>query len=175
MWWCCPGHHGSSASIDEENKAQTTALATLTPEQIKEYEEVQYMSKKREIKVTIRKGTQAGVAAGLCVMAGVIVAGPVGAAVGGAAGTALAVKMSKDVVPLNDLLEKTPYHKRGEVLNVFRQSFQEEFMDTINGSPELKLLLSGASIFGVVRYMMDRNMLESEQLEKIDKLLKYVT
>lgn len=133
------------------------------------------MSKKREIKVTIRTGTQAGVAAGLSVMAGVIVAGPIGAAVGGAVGTALAVKMSKNVVPLNDLLEQTPYHKRGEVLDIFRQSFKEEFMDTINGSPELKLLLSGASIFGVVRYMMDRNMLESEQLAKIDKLLKYVT
>ena len=148
---------------------------TMSPEEIKDFEEVQYMSKKRDIKVTIRKGTQAGVAAGLSVMAGVIVAGPVGAAVGGAVGTAMAVKMSKDVVPLNELLEKTPHNKRGEVLTIFRESFKEEFMDTINGSPELKLLLSGASIFGVVRYMMDRSMLESEQLEKIDKILKYVT
>lgn len=147
----------------------------MTPEEIKEFEDVQYMSKKRDVKVTIRKGTQAGVAAGLSVMAGVIVAGPIGAAVGGAVGTAMAMQISKDVVPLNELLEQTPYDKRGEVLTIFRESFKEEFMGTIDRSPELKLLLSGGSIFGVVRYMMDRSMLESEQLEKVDKILKYVT
>jgi hypothetical protein len=157
LWWLCPRRQGNDENMEETNN-KTTALVSvmMTPEEIKEYEDVQYMSKKRDIKVTIHKGTQAGVAAGLSVMAGVIVAGPLGAAVGGAIGTALAVKLSKDVVPLNELLEQTPHEKRGEILTIFRDSFKEEFMDTINGSPELKLLLSGASIFGVVRYMMDR-------------------
>jgi len=108
------------------------------------------------------------------VMAGVIVAGPMGAAVCGAAGTAMAMKMSKDVVPLKDLLENTPVHKRPEILRVFRESFQEEFIETVNSSPELKLLFGGMSIFGVVRYMIDKDLLQNEQLERLDGLLKHV-
>jgi len=141
---------------------------------VQDYKDVEYISMKRDVKVTIRKGTQAGLAAGLSVMAGVIVAGPLGAAVGGAAGTAMAMKMSKDVVPLKDLLENTPVHKRPEILRVFRESFQEEFIETINSSPELKLLFGGMSIFGVVRYMIDKDLLQNDQLERLDGLLKHV-
>jgi len=140
-----------------------------------DYEDLEHIAMKREIKVTIRKGTQAGLAAGLCVMAGVIVAGPYGAAVGGAAGTAMAMKISKNVVPLNELLANTPVHKRHEVLRVFRESFQEEFLDTIQNSPELKLLLGGGSIFGVVRYMLNKDMIQNEQLQKLDGILNHVT
>jgi hypothetical protein len=132
------------------------------------------MARKREIKVTIRKGTQAGVAAGLSVMAGVIVAGPVGAMVGGAVGTAMAARIAKNVVSLNDLLDATPPEKRHDVIKAFNQSFKEEFLDTINNNPELKLLMGGASIFGVLRYMVDRDLLQNEQLAKLDGVLRHV-
>jgi len=146
----------------------------MTAQEQQDYEDLQYLSRKREIKVTIRKGTQAGVAAGLSVMAGVIVAGPVGAMVGGALGTAMAVSIAKDVVSLNQLLEETPPEKRHEVLKNFNESFKEEFLDTINGSPELKLLLGGASIFGIVRYMVDREFLQNEQLERLDGIMRKI-
>jgi hypothetical protein len=146
----------------------------ISPEEQKDYEDLQYLSKKREIKVTIRKGTQAGVAAGLSVMAGVIIAGPLGAAAGGALGTAMAMSISKNVVSLSDLLEQTPREKRHEVLQLFNESFREEFLETIQGNPELRLLLGGASIFGVMRYMVDRELLQNEQLEALDGILRRV-
>lgn len=169
LWWLClPRKKKSSSEEDLIGK-------DLNPEEQKEYEDVEYLAQKRDIKVTIRKSTQAGLAAGLTVMAGVLVAGPVGAAVGGAVGTALATNIAKDVVPLNTLLANTPTEKRGEILRVFRESFKEEFLDTIQGSPELKLMLGGMSIFGVVRYMMDREMIDNEQLKRMDGILRYVT
>jgi len=146
----------------------------MTPEERKDYEDLQHLARKREIKVTIKTSTKAGVAAGLSVMAGVLVAGPAGAVVGGAVGTAMAASMSRNVVGLNELLDKTPVEKRGEVLTVFRESFNEEFLATVNGSPELKLLLSGMSIFGVVRYMVDRELLKNDQLEAVDGILRKV-
>lgn len=147
----------------------------MDPKEREEYEHVKYIAMKRDIKVTISKGTQAGLAAGLSVMAGVIIAGPVGAAVGGAAGTVMAMSISKNVVPLKTLLENTPVEKRSEILTVFRESFQEEFMETVQSSPELKLLFGGMSIFGVVRYMLDKDLIQNDQLERLDGLLKYVT
>jgi hypothetical protein len=164
---CCP-----SKKVDGNKDAEH--MASLTPQEEQDYEDLQHLARKREIKITIRKGTQAGVAAGLSVMAGIIVAGPVGAVVGGAVGTAMAMSISKNVVGLNELLEKTPPHKRRELMGVFQESFKEEFMDTINGSPELKLLMGGTSIFGVVRYMVDREILQNEQLEMIDGILRKV-
>lgn len=104
-------------------------------------------------------------------MAGTVIAGPVGAAVGGAVGTALATSLAKDVVPLNVLLEKTPPGQRHEVLKAFHAIFKEEFKDTIQSSPELKLLLRGRSIFGVVRYMVERDLIEGEKLEKLDRIM----
>lgn len=165
-WLCC--------RRKKANEQQSQSLVSLSPQEQQDYEDLQYLSRKREIKVTIRKGTQAGVAAGLSVMAGVIIAGPIGAVVGGALGTSLAVSIAKDVVSLNDLLEQTPPEKRHEVIRVFNESFKEEFLETIQGSPELKLLLGGASIFSVMRYMVDRNLLQNEQLEKLDGVLRRV-
>jgi hypothetical protein len=166
---CC------STKKQKVNRSKDSELLTaLTPQEHQDYEDIQHLARKREIKVTIRKGTQAGVAAGLSVMAGTIIAGPVGAAVGGAVGTAMAMSISKNVVGLNELLEKTPPHKRRELMVVFQESFKEEFMDTINGSPELKLLMGGMSIFGVVRYMVDREILQNDQLEKVDGILRKV-
>jgi hypothetical protein len=133
-----------------------------------------YLATKREIKCTIRKSTQAGVAAGLSVMAGTLVAGPIGAAAGGAIGTALAVSISKNIVPLNTLLEQTPQEKRGEVVKLFNEAFREEFIDTIESSPELKLVLSGRHPIGVVRYMVERDLIKSEKLEKLDGILSKV-
>lgn len=146
----------------------------LTPEQQQEYDDLVYLANKREIKCTIRKSTQAGVAAGLSVMAGTLVAGPVGAAAGGAIGTALAVNISKNIVPLNTLLEQTPHEKRGEVVKLFNEAFKEEFIDTIENSPELKLVLSGRHPIGVVRYMVERDLIKSEKLERLDGILSKV-
>ena len=154
----------------------------LSGENVKEedeeraYEDLRDVARKREIKVTIRKGTQAGIAAGLSVMAGTIVAGPVGAVVGGSIGTAVAASISRDVVSLSDLLEQTPMKERHEVLRAFNESFKEEFMDAVVNNPELRLLMGGGTnIFGVVRYMLDRELIHSEQLERLDKILKRVT
>ena len=155
-------------------KEQLLVPIAILPQDKQDYEDLQYLSRKREIKVTIRKGTQAGIAAGLSVMAGVIIAGPMGAVVGGSLGTALAASIAKDVVSLSDLLEQTPLEKRHEVIQVFNESFKEEFLETIQSNPELRLLLGGMSIFGVVRYMVDREFLQNKQLEKLDGILRRV-
>ncbi|KAL7526590.1 hypothetical protein ACHAWF_001834 [Thalassiosira exigua] len=139
-----------------------------------DYEDLQYLAMKREIRVTIRTSTKAGIAAGLSVMAGTIVAGPAGAVAGGAVGTAIATKIAKDIVPLNELLEKTPPDRRGEVVRCFNEAFREEFVDTIESSPELKLIMAGHSPLGVVRYMVDRDLVKSEKLEKLDGILRKV-
>ncbi|CAJ1952093.1 unnamed protein product [Cylindrotheca closterium] len=141
----------------------------------KDYEDLIYLANKREIKVTIQTSTKAGLAAGLSVMAGTLVAGPVGAAVGGAVGTAMAVGMSRNVVGLNKLLQDTPPKKRGQIIQCFTESFKEEFMDTINGSPELKLLLRGGSPIGVVRYMVEKDIIQNDQAKRLDGILAKVT
>mmetsp|Transcript_35419 Transcript_35419/g.65078 ORF Transcript_35419/g.65078 Transcript_35419/m.65078 type:complete len:202 (-) Transcript_35419:191-796(-) len=187
---CCPpkrrkeeNQHGhptagddpkAEALIESPTTAEAEQLSQLSPEEKQDYEDLRHLAMKRDIKCNIRKSTQAGVAAGLTVMAGTIVAGPMGAVVGGAVGTAMAAKISKNVVPLNDLLEQTPPGERREVLKAFNEAFQEEFNETIRENPELKLLFSGASIFGVVRYMVDRELVQSEQLERLDGILSKV-
>ena len=184
FWWLCWSPFASTKTAkvssrndknnDSNSNTSVAAAVVSNPQEQQDYEDLQHLARKREIKVTIRRGTQAGVAAGLSVMAGVIVAGPVGAVVGGAVGTAMAASIAKNVVPLNQLLEQTPPAKRREVLDAFRESFKEEFTDTIMHNPELKLLMGGASIFGVVRYMVDRELLQNEQVERLDRLLKHV-
>jgi hypothetical protein len=172
FWWLCLPSNSDNSNNGSKGKVNNDTM-DATQEQ-KDYEDLQHMARKREIKVTIRKGTQAGVAAGLSVMAGVIVAGPVGAVVGGAVGTAMAAKIARNVVSLNELLEQTPTAKRREVLTAFHESFKEEFMDTIANNPELKLLMGGTSIFGVMRYMVDRELLQNDQMEKLDRVLRRV-
>lgn len=146
----------------------------LTEEEEKDYENLVYIAQKREIKITIQKGTQAGVVAGLMVMGGVIVAGPVGAAVGGAAGTALAMSMSSGVVSLSELLSQTPAEKRGEVYRVFSETMKEEFQNGFTDNPELRLLMSGGSIIAVTRYALDKDLIENEKLEKLDNILRMI-
>jgi len=148
--------------------------SSLTPEQAAEYEDLEHIAKKREIRCTIRTSTQAGLAAGISVMAGTIVAGPAGAVAGGALGTALAAKLSKNVVPMNKILADTPPGKRAEVVKIFNEAFKEEFMDTIDSSPELKLLLRGRHPIGVVRYMVDRDLIKDDKLKKLDGILSKV-
>lgn len=151
------------------------SLALSTNENsLEDYEDLEHLARVRQIRVTIQKGTKAGIAAGLTVTAGTIMAGPVGAIVGGAIGTAMAAKIAKDVVPLNELLANTPPADRQKVLDSFNQAFKEEFLETIQNSPELKLILSGKSIFGVVRYMVDRDLIKTEKLDKLDGILKKI-
>jgi len=147
----------------------------LDANDVKDYEDLIYLSKKREIKTTIEKSTKAGVTAGLMVMSGVVIAGPLGAAVGGTFGTIIATKISRDVVSMHHLLKNTPKDKRSEVLKIFAESLSEGFQESIQENPELKLLLGGGSIFGVVRYMLDKGMIENEQLEKLDAILSKVS
>lgn len=146
----------------------------LTKEEEEDFENLLYIARKREIRVTIQKGTQAGVVAGLCVMSGVIVAGPAGAIVGGAIGTGFAASISKNVVTLNDLLEKTPPEKRGGVYRVFREALKEEFQDGFSKNPELFLLMGGGTILSVIRYCLDRDLIENENLERLDNILRKV-
>ena len=171
-WLCCPS--SSSSKRRQPDKAEHLLVEPPTVDEDEDFEHLQSLATKREIKVTIRKGTQAGIVAGLSVMAGVIVAGPVGAVAGGAFGTAVAAHMAKNVVTLNQLLEQTPTHKRHEVLQLFRESFREEFTETIHSSPELKLLIGGTSILGIMRYAIDRQLLKNEHLEKVDGILRKV-
>ena len=174
---CCPCLLCCGSSSKNETKASplvTSVRPPLTPEQEAEYDDLVHLATVREIRCTIRTSTQAGLAAGLSVMAGTLVAGPVGAAAGGAVGTAIAVSMSKNIVPLNRLLEQTPPEKRGEVIKLFNEAFKEEFTETIEGNPELKLLLNGRTPLGVVRYMVDRDLIQNEKLDKLDGILSKV-
>lgn len=176
---CCPCLLCCGSSSKNETKASPLVTSvrpplTLTPEQEAEYDDLVHLATVREIRCTIRTSTQAGLAAGLSVMAGTLVAGPVGAAAGGAVGTAIAVSMSKNIVPLNRLLEQTPPEKRGEIIKLFNEAFKEEFTETIEGNPELKLLLNGRTPLGVVRYMVDRDLIQNEKLEKLDGILSKV-
>lgn len=174
---CCPCLLCFGERANDETRAAPlvpTPTTPLTPEQEAEYEDLVHLATVREIRCTIRTSTQAGLAAGLSVMAGTLVAGPAGAAAGGAVGTALAVSMSKNIVPLNKLLEQTPPEKRGEVIKLFNEAFKEEFMDTIENNPELKLLLTGRTPLGVVRYMVDRELIQNDKLQKLDGILSKV-
>jgi hypothetical protein len=166
----------SNCSPTDAPAVQTAAAAAYAAsvQDQQDYEDLQYLATKRAIRVTIRTSTKAGVAAGLSVMAGTLVAGPVGAVAGGAVGTALAASVSKNVVPLNKLLDQTPPSERKEVLRIFNEAFKDEFVETIQDSPELKLLLSGHSPLGVVRYMVERDLIKSDKLGKLDKILKKV-
>jgi hypothetical protein len=167
-------------SIEDDVLINTSTVTILPSECISEYnnerdyEDLEHIARSRQVRVTIRRGTQAGVAAGLSVMAGVIIAGPPGAVVGAAVGGAVAHRISQNVVSLNELLKATPISKRNEILRVFRDSFKEEFVDTIQKNPELRLLMGGTSIFGVMRYMVDRELLRNDQLVRLDAVLRKV-
>eukprot|EP00521_Asterionellopsis_glacialis_P009695 CAMPEP_0195287662 /NCGR_PEP_ID=MMETSP0707-20130614/4634_1 /TAXON_ID=33640 /ORGANISM="Asterionellopsis glacialis, Strain CCMP134" /LENGTH=169 /DNA_ID=CAMNT_0040347439 /DNA_START=33 /DNA_END=542 /DNA_ORIENTATION=+ len=141
----------------------------------KDYDDLLYLANKREIKVTINTSTKAGIVAGLAVMGGTLVAGPVGAAVGGAVGTAMAVSMSKNVVGLNQLLNDTPQEKRREIIMLFSEAFREEFTETINGNPELKLLMRGGTPISVVRYMVEKDIIQDENAKKLDGILTRIS
>ncbi|CAB9507427.1 expressed unknown protein [Seminavis robusta] len=183
-FWCCCGGGGSKPTKDSdvmtEEDFQIAKLeeqrlkAPLTAEEEKDYDNLIYIAQKREIRVTIQKSTQAGLAAGLCVMGGTLVAGPVGAVVGGLTGTAIAASIAKEVVSLNDLLAKTPMNKRGEVYRVFNDAMREEFQEGFTENPELRLLLSGGTPVSVMRYALDRDLIENEKLEKLDMILRKV-
>ena len=71
-------------------------------------------------------------------------------------------------------LEQTPPGSRREIMSLFNESFKEEFMETIQSSPELKLIMGGASIFGVVRYMVDRELLQNDQLKRLDGIMRKI-
>lgn len=176
-WLCCPSsrHHQTDGTNNTTNSTNEHLLADpAVVDEAQDFEHLQQLASKREIRVTVRRGTQAGIVAGLSVMTGVIVAGPAGAVAGGAFGTAVAAHMAKDVVSLRQLLDQTPTAKRHEVLRIFRESFREEFTDAIQSSPELKLLVGGTSILGILRYAVDRKLLQNDQLEKVDGVLRKV-
>lgn len=140
-----------------------------------EYEDLLYLARVRAVKLTVNKSTQAGLMAGLCVMAGVLVAGPVGAAAGGAVGTAVAVRHSQGVLTLTELLRNTPPHQRGEVCRIFGQALKEEFDDTVQNNPELRLILAGASPVHVARYLVEKDIIESEGLKRLDAVLSKIS
>mmetsp|Transcript_9211 Transcript_9211/g.13116 ORF Transcript_9211/g.13116 Transcript_9211/m.13116 type:complete len:170 (+) Transcript_9211:231-740(+) len=162
---------GGSKDAAKPTTATAEIVAAKAEYNEKDYADLIYLANKREIKVTIQTSTKAGIVAGLAVMGGTLVAGPVGAAVGGAMGTAMAVSMSKNVVGLNKLLEDTPREKRGDIVKLLSEAFREEFTDTINGNPELKLLLRGGTPISVVRYMVEKDIIKDENAKKLDGIL----
>ena len=184
-YFCCcrrrkqPAPANQDAPLTEEEKRiqdlkQQQLKQPLTSEEEADFANLVYIAQKRDIRVTIQRGMQAGLAAGLCVAGGVIVAGPVGALAGGAVGTALAASISKNVVSLHDLLEQTPREKRGEVYRVFSDAMREEFQDGFTENPELRLLMGGGSIISVMRYCLDKDLIENDKLEKLDNILKTI-
>ena len=176
-WLCCPSSSSSKTSSSDakgEHLLDTTTTTEQQNDDAQDFIDLQHLATKRQIKVTVKRGTQAGIVAGLSVMTGVIVAGPVGAVAGGALGTAVAATLAKDTVSLHQLLAQTPAAERAQVLHLFRESFREEFTETIQSNPELKLLLGGATILGIMRYAVDRQMLKNEQLERVDGILRKV-
>lgn len=52
------------------------------------------------------------------------------------------------------------------------EAFREEFTDVVEGSLELKLMMSGRGPVSVVRYMVDRGVIKSDGLERVDGILK---
>ena len=102
------------------------------------------------------------------------VAGPVGALAGGAMGTALAASISRHVVSLSDLLVDTPADRKGEVYRLFSEAMQEAFQDGFTQNSELRLLMGGGSIISVMRYALDKDLIETEKLEKLDVILKRI-
>lgn len=174
-WLCCPSKSSHSNGKQEQLLSTTEDNSVIvTADDQADFENLQHLAVKREIKVTIQKGTQAGIVAGLSVMTGVIVAGPIGAVAGGAFGTAVAASLARNTVSLQTLLQQTPASQRHEVLQLFRESFREEFTETIQSNPELKLLIGGMTILGVMRYAVDRNLLANEQLKRVDGILSKV-
>ena len=101
-------------------------------------------------------------------------AGPVGALAGGAMGTALAASISRHVVSLSDLLVDTPADRKGEVYRLFSEAMKEEFQDAFTQNSELRLLMGGGSIISVMRYALDKDLIETEKLEKLDVILKRI-
>ena len=99
----------------------------------------------------------------------------VGAAVGGAVGTAMAMNMSKSVVSMNQLLQDTPPAKRGEIVKLLGDSFQEEFRESIQSNPELKLIMGAGTPIAVVRYMVDKELIQNEQMKRLDGILSKVS
>jgi len=170
------GHQQQRSFFSRKEKPATpndeSSLLTLQEEE--DFENLMYIAQKRNVQVTVQKGTQAGVAAGICVCGGILVGGPVGAVVGGAIGTLLAAKMSKRVVSLKQMLKETPRGKRRQVYRVFKEAIREELEGGFSEIPELKLLLGGGSIMSVTRYCLDRDMMEREKLERLDRVLQKV-
>jgi len=167
---------GSKKKEDDTSTAKDPEVIAvpLTEEEQRDFEDLVYIAQKRNVKITIQRGAQAGIVAGLMVMGGVIAAGPVGAAVGGGIATGLAISLSKNVVSLKDLLQDTPPDKRRQVYELFAKAIREEFQDGFLENPELNLMLGGGTVISVVRYCLDRDIIENEKLEKLDGILRKI-
>jgi len=94
--------------------------------------------------------------------------------VGGGIATGLAISLSKNVVSLKDLLQDTPPDKRRQVYELFAKAIREEFQDGFLENPELNLMLGGGTVISVVRYCLDRDIIENEKLEKLDGILRKI-
>jgi hypothetical protein len=99
-----------------------------------------------------------------------------GAVAGGTLGTIVATQMAatNHTVSLQQLLADTPVQERHKVVQIFRNAFHKEMMDTIQSNPELKLLVGGTSILGIVRYAVDRKLLSNDKLERVDHILRKI-
>lgn len=157
----------------DHNSEQPCLLSKEDEEE--DYEHLIHIAQKRNVQVTVQKGTKAGIITGLLVMGGVIIAGPVGAVVGGAIGTGLAATViSRKVVSVQSLLQETPRAQRREVYRVFSEAIQAEFRQGFQSNPDLHYLLSkkkGMVTMSVLKYCLDRKMMDREKLQKLDGIL----
>jgi hypothetical protein len=60
------------------------------------------------------------------------------------------------------------------VYRVFSEALKEEFQDGFQENPELRVLLGGGTILSVLRYCLDRDLIENEKLERMDNILRKI-
>ena len=58
--------------------------------------------------------------------------------------------------------------------HLFSEAMREEFQDGFTDNPELRLMMGGGSIVSVMRYALDKDLIENEKLEKLDGILKRI-
>ena len=128
-------------------------------------------------------------------MSGVIIGGPMGAILGGLLGTGYAYVRTRrhnnnnaktpegEKIHNNSvvsILQNTPRHERPEVCRQVMKAIREEFADGFRRHPELKMMFSQQTKNGgrmgntihIIQYCLDKKMMDTSQLQKIDTILQ---
>ena len=150
----------------------------LQEDLLQDYEDLIQVARQRKLHITVHTGTKAGIVTGLLVMGGVIVAGPVGAVVGGTLGTGWAIRASHGSgVSVAQIFRETPLKDRPKVCREVVEALKSEFSDGLASHPEVKLMLSKkkgrmGTTMSVVKYCLDKRMMDDTKLQKLDDILQ---